>query len=31
LKKWKYRPRIVDGTATPRVEEVKLSFDLDDV
>jgi protein TonB len=31
LKKWKYRPRIVDGKATPRVEEVKLSFDLDDV
>lgn len=31
LKKWKYRPRIVDGTATSRVEEVKLSFDLDDV
>jgi protein TonB len=31
LKKWKYRPRIVDGVATSRVEEVKLSFDLDDV
>jgi protein TonB len=31
LKKWKYRPRIVDGVAVNRVEEVKLSFDLDDV
>jgi periplasmic protein TonB len=31
LKKWKYRPRIVDGVAINRVEEVKLSFDLDDV
>jgi protein TonB len=31
LKKWKYRPRIVDGVAVDRVEEVKLSFDLDDV
>ena len=31
LKKWKYRPRIVDGVAVERVEEVKLSFDLDDI
>lgn len=31
LKKWKYRPRIVDGVAIDRVEEVKLSFDLDDI
>jgi protein TonB len=31
LKKWKYRPRVVDGVAVDRIEEVKLSFDLDDV
>ncbi len=31
LKKWKYRPRVVDGVPIERTEEVKLSFDLDDV
>jgi len=31
LKKWKYRPRVVDGEAISRTEEVKLSFDLDDM
>ncbi|MDE0885127.1 MAG: energy transducer TonB [Myxococcota bacterium] len=31
LKKWKYRPRIVDGQSIARTEEVKLSFDLDDI
>jgi len=31
LKKWKYRPRVVDGTAISRVEEVRLTFDLDDL
>ena len=30
IRKWKYRPRVVDGTAVTRTEEVKLSFDLDD-
>ena len=31
LKKWKYRPRVVDGVAISRVEEVRLTFDLDDL
>ena len=31
IKKWKYRPRIVDGVAIQRVEEVRLTFDLDDL
>lgn len=31
LKKWKYRPRVVDGVAVDRVEEVRLTFDLDDI
>ncbi|MDG2335697.1 MAG: energy transducer TonB [Myxococcota bacterium] len=31
LKKWKYRPRVVDGQSIARTEEVKLSFDLDDI
>ncbi|MCS5635169.1 MAG: energy transducer TonB [Myxococcota bacterium] len=31
IKKWKYRPRIVDGVAIKRVEEVRLTFDLDDL
>jgi protein TonB len=31
LKKWKYRPRVVDGTAVERVEEIQLTFDLDDM
>jgi len=31
LKKWKYRPRVVDGVAISRQEEVRLTFDLDDV
>jgi protein TonB len=30
LKKWKYRPRVIDGTAVERTEQVKLTFDLDD-
>ena len=30
LRKWKYRPRVIDGVAVERVEEVKLSFDLDE-
>jgi protein TonB len=31
LKKWKYRPRVVDGEPISRQEEVRLTFDLDDV
>ena len=31
LRKWKYRPRVIDGVAVARVEEVKLTFDLDDL
>jgi protein TonB len=31
IKKWKYRPRVVDGVPVERTEEVKLTFDLDDV
>lgn len=30
LRKWKYRPRVIDGVAVERVEEVKLTFDLDE-
>ena len=31
LKKWKYRPRIVDGVPIERIEEVRLTFDLEDM
>ena len=30
IRKWKYRPRVIDGVAVERTEEVKLTFDLDD-
>ena len=30
IKKWKYRPRVVDGVAVERTEEVKLDFVLED-
>jgi len=30
IKKWKYRPRVVDGVPVERTEEVKLTFDLDE-
>ena len=29
IKKWKYRPRVVDGVAIERVERNKLTFQLD--
>ena len=31
LRKWKYRPRVIDGVPVPRVEKVRLVFDLDDL
>ena len=30
IRKWKYRPRVIDGVAVERTEEVKLTFDLDE-